>query len=474
MSTNNIQAVVADDHEVSFLEHHETTLLRLSALKHALENGKLNKNPLKQANAWYNLGAEYQQLRHTEAALYCYRRSLTHSQNDKHILRLANLLNTLNRLDEGRQVLEGLADKSTENAILTRAEYQWRDGNLDDAINSLEYGLAGMPDRDNNIAIKSELARLYERSGEHEKALTNLLQAKLALKQKIHIKQPEMFSEARKLLNTIQTSNRWYKTQDEVLSAKTSTNQKNNFIVGFPRSGTTLINQILNSHPQLGVVEESPAFNATFSEYFSTDDGRERMWALSVENRKREANAYYLALQKHYSGESPILVDKFPLLIASLDYIGCFMPGAKVIVMLRDPRDALISCLFQRFQLNSGMYHFLDIDSAVGFYTAVFEFYLTVRKKLNLDILEVRYEDLVGDLKSESRRITDFLGVDWDDEMLNYANNARRNYIYTPSYHQVVKPIYKESIGRWRNHSGYFKPYQDQLAPFIDAFGYET
>ena len=94
------------------------------------------------------------------------------------------------------------------------------------------------------------------------------------------------------------------------------------------------------------------------------------------------------------------------------------------------------------------------------------------REVLPLSVLIVRYEDLVADVPGESRRILDFLGLPWDDAVLGYAEHAKRRAIATPSYHQVVQPIYRRSVGRWRNYADAFTDVLPILQPFIQAFGY--
>jgi hypothetical protein len=142
-------------------------------------------------------------------------------------------------------------------------------------------------------------------------------------------------------------------------------------------------------------------------------------------------------------------------------------------MMLRDPRDAVLSNFTQNYSINSAVYHFLELKAAAEFYAAVMRFYTEVGRQLGLDILEVRYEALTDDLEGEARRICTFLDVEWAPDMLNYHRYAKQRDIRTPSYSQVINPIYLTSKARWRHYASQMAPIQPLLAPFVREFGYE-
>ncbi len=92
---------------------------------------------------------------------------------------------------------------------------------------------------------------------------------------------------------------------------------------------------------------------------------------------------------------------------------------------------------------------------------------------LKTDWLEVRYEDTVDDIESQARRVLDFLELDWDDRVLDYRDRAQSKHVHSPTYEAVTKPIYRSSVGRWRNYEKYLEPVMDILQPFVNAFGYD-
>ena len=126
----------------------------------------------------------------------------------------------------------------------------------------------------------------------------------------------------------------------------------------------------------------------------------------------------------------------------------------------------------QAMKPNAAMVLFDSLGSTARFYAQVMGLWLQYREVLPLSVLPVRYEDLVADLPGETRRILEFLDLPWDDAVLGYAEHAQTRTIATPSYHQVVQPIYRRSVGRWRNYADAFEDVLPILQPFIEAFGY--
>ena len=119
------------------------------------------------------------------------------------------------------------------------------------------------------------------------------------------------------------------------------------------------------------------------------------------------------------------------------------------------------------------MYHFLTLEGAAKYYESVMNLYITYKKNLPIDIYEVKYEDIVSSIEKESKRLAVFLNIEWDSNMLNYTETAKQHNINTPSYTQVVQPIYKKAISRWRMYTKYLKPILPILQPFVEAFDYD-
>jgi hypothetical protein len=170
---------------------------------------------------------------------------------------------------------------------------------------------------------------------------------------------------------------------------------------------------------------------------------------------------------------SRVIIDKLPLNIINIGLINLVFPDAKVIVVLRDPRDCCLSGLMQDFKLNSAMIHFLTLERAVDFYTQVMGAWLHFRDIVTLSHCTVRYEDLARNLEPEAKRLVDHLGLAWEPGVLQFHQQASERVISTPSYVAVTEPVHVRAMGRWKNYQEQFAPLLPKLQPFIREFGYE-
>jgi hypothetical protein len=155
-----------------------------------------------------------------------------------------------------------------------------------------------------------------------------------------------------------------------------------------------------------------------------------------------------------------------------LPAIARIFPDAKVIVALRDPRDAVLSAFQQRFGMNPAMAQMLELESAARYYDAAMTLLERCREKLPLSFHQVRYEDVVADLEGAAQGLAAFLGVPFEPAMLDFGATARRRDITTPSARQVVEPLYTRSVGRWRAYAQHLAPVLPILAPWAQRLGY--
>ncbi len=251
------------------------------------------------------------------------------------------------------------------------------------------------------------------------------------------------------------------------------------FLVGFPRSGTTLTEQILESHPGIVATHEVPVLGR-LSTQISTLTGRAFSYPADLDTLSRaEIGKLRQLYWRRVTGSLPeeitdgkILLDKVPLNIVQLSLIARIFPEARILVALRDPRDVCLSCYMQEFSLNASTAQFLDLEQTGRFYAAVMSLWLHYRDSLVMPFLQTRYEDMVEDLEGVSRRLLDFVGVDWHPDVIRYYEKARQRSQRTPSYHAVTQPIYRASIGRWKNYRDELAPVFPGLQPYIDEFGY--
>jgi hypothetical protein len=245
-------------------------------------------------------------------------------------------------------------------------------------------------------------------------------------------------------------------------------------MLGFPRSGSTLLDQILNAHPDIETLEEKPILETV--EYGLGSEYPDALATLRNADIADLRAEYFSALDQHISGSrdlSKTYIDKLPLNTARVGLIHRLFPQAKIILSLRHPCDCCLSGFMQTFQPNPAMASFLSLERAAGLYAVTMGLWRQYTEVLPIDYHCVRYEDIVADFEAEARRIIDYLRLPWTDDILNYREKMKGRRIATPSYHQVNEPIYRRSIERWRNYEEQFEKVLPVLSPFIDYFGYE-
>lgn len=230
-------------------------------------------------------------------------------------------------------------------------------------------------------------------------------------------------------------------------------------IVGMPRSGTTLVEQILASHSQIAAGGELPTITAIANEIAKAPGGYPRgLFDLDAAALGRHAGRYLDKLSG-ISADALRVTDKMPFNFLHLGLVAALSPGAKIIHCRRDPLDTCVSCHFTTFNENLqfasdlrtlGSY-FLDYRRLMDHWKAV----------LPSQILEVDYEALVTDTEPSIRRLLEHCGVDWEPGCAQFYRTERG--IQTPSRWQVRQPIYRHAIGRWRNYEKHLGTLMDLL-----------
>lgn len=388
----------------------------------------------------------------------------------------AEIYEQTNRLDDLKQLLEKALKETPKDIFLlfTAAKYKRRKGDFKGALEHLKTA-EKLKDFDEIAMLANfERGRIFEKLNEPQKAFQsfqkgNLLSLKEnilpGMNKKVFLEQVKGYQE----LDLSGVGGAKAEPTPDPLETPA-------FLVGFPRSGTTLLHQILDGHPGLEILEEKPFITqgrGTISQMkgslkvaFSDLSGAE--W----DRHKNELLAVYSGLRT--KGEKAKIIDKLPLHIIDVPLILKMFPKAKFIVALRHPFDCTLSCFMQNFTLNNAMLNFTNLDDTTRLYQQVFSLWLKYVEELKPDFIYVRYEDVIEDLEKEARRLTRFLGLEWDPEVLNYRHHAlQKKHIATPSYHQVIQPIYKDAAGRWKRYEKFFAPFRKRLVPFCDAFGYE-
>ncbi|HXR48636.1 MAG TPA: sulfotransferase [Candidatus Limnocylindrales bacterium] len=250
---------------------------------------------------------------------------------------------------------------------------------------------------------------------------------------------------------------------------------------GHPRSGTTLLEKVVDSHPDIISAEETPIFHDEACSPL-TQGMMENASTLSVAESAtadtlRQSRERYFETMGMFLGQpigNRLLLDKNPSLTFMIPILVRVFPEIKFLIALRDPRDVVLSCfMLPLVPLNQTAAAYLSLESTVEEYTALMGVWRTVAPLMKNAWLEVRYEDMVNDLESVARRALDFLGVSWDPAVLKFDEHARQTVVRSPTYADVTRPVFKTAIARWRNYRKYLEPHLPRLEPFVKAFGYE-
>lgn len=250
------------------------------------------------------------------------------------------------------------------------------------------------------------------------------------------------------------------------------------FLCGFPRSGTTLMERILDAHGAFAVAPELPLVT-TLSDQAGPLLGRSLTLPRDLESLTEEdsavlAEAYFReadAVVKPEAGR--ILVDKMPLNMVELPLIARLFPQARVLMALRDPRDVVSSCVMNLFVANHATAAMTTPDETARLYDAVMGGYARQRRAVDVPLHEYRYEDLVSAPRQTLAGILEFLGVPWTDRVLDHHRHGAGALVTTPSADSVAAPLSTRAVGRWAR----YRPVMDEafatLEPWVREFHYE-
>ena len=276
----------------------------------------------------------------------------------------------------------------------------------------------------------------------------------------------ELLNRSQQLKNIVETP---YSQSLTELSIDTPT-----FLIGFPRSGTTLLDTILRTHSKIDVIEEKDMLSKAqlhLGNKLSIVD-IENLTNVELANAKE---IYFKEMEKFVSTKSGgCVIDKLPLNIIDVPIIHKLFPTAKFILVLRHPLDSILSCWMQLFRLNPAMSNMVELDRIVDFYGEAMTILELSEKRYSLNVHRIRYEDLVLDMKSEVSNLLRFIELDWENELENYQETAmRRGIISTPSYSQVIEPLYKTASYRWEKYRKSLEKYFVKIEKWTTKFGYE-
>jgi len=422
------------------------------------------------------IGHQYQGVRKPDKASACFAQAAAadpRSINPR--ISLAVLLEKNHRLEEARAAVEeclAIAPKDDQaryfSALLDR-----RENKLEAAESRLRDLIASEPRHPYvRYAARYELAQILDRDGRCDEAMRLLAEAKDIVRgltdTELLLKGYDQSAESgRRFTRSLPTTilRTWAEYFPE---RKREPMPGLAFLGGHPRSGTTLLEQMLDAHPAVAALDEPTAFLEVLQPEFhkSKDLTSARL------NTLRRLYTQALLREVGPAAAGKLLLDKNPSPTARLPLWLKVFPELRVLISLRDPRDVVLSCYFQNIPLNAANANFLSFERLAKHYADLMDIWLAVREWEGFAWLEVRYEDTVADLEKEGRRVTEFLGLTWHEDQGRFYEKSRSKQLYSPTYQDVTRPVYSRSVARWRAYEKHLAPILPALEPYCRTFGY--
>ena len=472
-------ALVLEPENLDFIYNKGAALAKSGQLKQAQKiYTSLLEIPSYQPLALAELAQIKTKINQYDEAIDYYRKAVEKGVNTAQFLTAFSLtLERINHLEEARDIAEKAI---TQDANFNLARYALgksleRLNELDTAKQELETFLSNNPESTPRAEALYTYGTVLDRLGKTERAYSAFSEAnQLAATSPAYSK-----LDGAKFLARIDKNLAFFsheRIQKITNSINVSPENSPIFFVGFPRSGTTLMERILGGHPDIAILDEKSPLNSVVSavhKMTNRNDYPELLESLN-ETQIIELRDLYWQEANQLTGNlnGRTVIDKHPLKIIELGLAKILFPKCRVLVALRDPRDVCISCFMQPFAPNPAMANFLDFKKIGITYAKTMELWLHYRTALGIDWKEYRYEDLVSDFRNTASEVLEFLGLDWHDDLESFNTRSIGTFISTPSYRTVSSELYTVSIGRWENYTTPIAEINEQLAPFIDKFGY--
>lgn len=245
------------------------------------------------------------------------------------------------------------------------------------------------------------------------------------------------------------------------------------FLMGFMRSGTTLLEKALGRHPDVVTLEELETLaNAGGAEIGMPGGlGRIARWG-EAEIEAARASYWRTVRDAGVEPAGRVLIDKLPFNGIKLPLIAKLFPTARVVFALRDPRDVVLSCFQKRLAPNGFSYEMRTLEGAATLYAAYMSLVRTYRERLPLAILNHRHESLLQDVEGSVREVCAFIRLDYRPEMIRFAEAARAGRVMSQSSRQLGEGLTSKGAGRWRRYRAQLEPVLTTLAPWVEAYGY--
>ena len=245
------------------------------------------------------------------------------------------------------------------------------------------------------------------------------------------------------------------------------------FVLGFPRSGTTLLGQILANRPGIVVLEEKPLLAKAVADLFDPIDCVARLAALSGAEIASYREDFWRRAERHGGDlSSKLVIEQTAFNTAYLPVILRLFPDAKIVFALRDPRDVVLSCFRRQFAVNLFTLELNSLESTALLYDAALRLAEVCRALLGLQTFDIRNEDVIADFDSQTRRLCEFVGSPWDESMRDFHRGNTDRTLSTVSASQVRRGLSANGVGHWRSYRECLGSVLPVLMPWVERFGY--
>jgi tetratricopeptide (TPR) repeat protein len=245
------------------------------------------------------------------------------------------------------------------------------------------------------------------------------------------------------------------------------------FLLGFPRSGTTLLEVVLDGHPRVASLDEHELLTEAVQRFMANPQDLSALAQAGEEDLRQLRKAYWDRVREgevEVSGK--VFVDKYPMNTLKLPLIARLFPNAKILFACRDPREVVLACFRRRFKMNAATYELLTVPGAAALYDSVMGFGELMRPAFGANWQVVRYESLVADFARQTRAMCEFLGLEWIAGMDDFAARARERERSTPSTAQLARGLDRTRTVHWKHYSAALEPVLPTLEKWAERFEY--
>jgi hypothetical protein len=338
----------------------------------------------------------------------------------------------------------------------------------------LDSGLTSVLDRSSAMRL---LADCLDKQGRAADAFAAYSEANELLKQLYADRFPDAEASLkyiRAMLDYFDSAqiNEW--ARSKFASADAGAAREHVFLLGFPRSGTTLLEVMLEGHPSVSSLEECELLIDGVRRFMMHANDLSALANAAEWELQSLRDAYWRRVTEAGADVSGrVFVDKYPLNTLKLPLLVKLFPNAKIVIARRDPRDVVFSCFRRRFRMNYPMYQLLTLDGCAAFYDSAMLFLERFSVVLGPNAYMARHESIVEHPSSELRRLCAFLNLPWREGMTDFAVRVQERVFVTPSTAQLARGLNSHGIARWKSYSKELQQIMPTLSPWIKRYGYD-